>query len=84
MFKFIVKKLFKIIFNYCLKTGEIPDLYKEGSLSLIYKNGDPYDLINYRPITLLNTQYKIFSSIITKRLTEFFEKNKFFFPFIIQ
>lgn len=32
--------------------------------------------MNYRPICLLNTQYKIFSSIITERLTVYVDLRK--------
>ena len=32
---------------------------KQGVLSLLYKKGDPENLENWRPISLLNTDYKI-------------------------
>ena len=40
----------------------------EGCMSPIYKKKDPDDIANYRPITLLNTDYKIFTKAISMKL----------------
>lgn len=42
---------------------------REGIISLVHKKGDPKDLSNYRPITMLCVDYKIISKVITNRLT---------------
>jgi hypothetical protein len=40
--------------------GFLPEDPTEGTIALIYKNkGDPRDMRNYRPITLLQVDYKI-------------------------
>ena len=39
-----------------------------GMISLLYKNGEREDIKNWRPITLLNADYKICSKILAERL----------------
>ncbi|KAM9964318.1 hypothetical protein ACTFIW_004074 [Dictyostelium discoideum] len=59
------------LFNHFLDKG-IPSQFKQGVLITIYKNkGDPNLLDNYRPITLLNVDYKIYSKIINNRILRF-------------
>ena len=40
----------------------------EGCISPIYKKKDPENIANYRPITLLNTDYKIFTKALSLKL----------------
>ena len=42
----------------------------EANIASIYKTGDPTLLENYRPISLLNTIYKILTAIIKQRLDD--------------
>ena len=42
----------------------------EGCMSPIYKKKDPENIVNYRPITLLNTDHKIFTKALSLRLVE--------------
>ncbi|KAN0022219.1 hypothetical protein ACTFIU_004391 [Dictyostelium citrinum] len=62
------------LFNHFWK-NEIPTEFKQGIIIIIYKNkGDPNHLDNYRPITLLNVDYKIYSKIINNRIIKFLDK----------
>uniref|UniRef100_A0A669BP42 Reverse transcriptase domain-containing protein n=1 Tax=Oreochromis niloticus TaxID=8128 RepID=A0A669BP42_ORENI len=61
--------LMRTSFNYILKTGVIPPSWNEASISLIAKEGkDRLDCGNYRPISVLNQDYKIFTYILAKRI----------------
>ncbi len=62
------------LYNYCLMGGTIPGKWKEGQITLIYKKGPSWKPGNYRPITLLQNVYKIYSNLITARLTKYSEK----------
>src|SRR5690606_30489315 len=45
-----------------------PCTIKHSKLILLYKNGNPLKALNYRPITLQETIYKLFCNIVNKRL----------------
>ena len=56
------------VFNNILETKEMPARWKDGLLTIMFKKGDPEDIKNYRPLTLMNTDYKLFTSILMRRL----------------
>ena len=43
----------------------MPDSHKNATVKLLFKKGDHRSLKNWRPISLLNTDYKILSKILT-------------------
>ena len=51
-----------------------PDEWRRNVIFTIYKSGNPYQPKNYRPITLMNIIYKVYISIINRRLTDILEK----------
>ena len=55
--------------NYSLKNGALPDSLTQGVLSLLPKGDKPKQFLkNWRPITLLNVDYKLISSAIAARI----------------
>ncbi|CAH2092926.1 unnamed protein product [Euphydryas editha] len=64
------------LFNLILKTANTPTQWSESIIILLYKKGNPNDISNYRPISLLPTIYKLFSSIINRRISETLEKRQ--------
>lgn len=64
-----VTKALGLLFNKCLAEGITPSQWSNAIIITMHKKGDPTDLGNYRPISLLTHIYKIFTKILTKRLT---------------
>ena len=63
-----MKKLVINSLNEGFLKNELSVTQKQGVLSLIYKKGNPENIENWRPITLLNIDYKILTRILAKRL----------------
>lgn len=48
--------------------NEMSTTQYKGIITLVYKQGEREDLSNWRPLTLLNNDYKIITKIIAERL----------------
>lgn len=64
------------IYNKILESGKTPERWKEGRLHTLFKSGDATDCNNYRPIALLNLQYKILTKMLTNRIMKILEEEK--------
>ncbi len=61
------------IFNACFANGEMCDSMKTSNTRVIFKKGDRKSLKNWRPISLLNVDYKICSKALSVRLSKVLE-----------
>ena len=59
----------QILFNNILKYGVVPQNFKEALIVILFKKGNRSECKNYRPISLLSHIYKLFMTIIAKRIT---------------
>jgi len=66
------------LFNNLLISGIFPDSLKISIVSPIFKKGDPEELQNYRPISVLPLLSKVFEVILKDRLLSFLNHTNFF------
>lgn len=64
------------LYNLSLSSGVVPDRLKIANVTPVFKSGDPHDVTNYRPISLLTSFSKILEKIVNSRLLSFLETNK--------
>ncbi|GFV67428.1 retrovirus-related Pol polyprotein from type-1 retrotransposable element R2 [Trichonephila clavipes] len=57
------------IFNRIFELESVSLCWKTSKVALIYKKGDRDDIFNWRPVSLLNTTGKIFSSVVAGHLS---------------
>ena len=71
-----VKTLVTRSFNDSFQSGNLSYTQRQGVITLIHKGKDLTrdQLDNWRPITLLNTDYKILAKLLTQRLTNVITK----------
>lgn len=74
-----LSKILASTFNDSVASGIYPEHLKEAIVHPIFKGGDPTQLSNYRPISVLPSMNKIFENLLSTRLTKFLNKHKFFY-----
>ena len=69
----IIKNDLRRVLNSFLGGARMPAKFKAGLITLVPKQEPVNDIGNFRPISLLNSDYKIFTKIITTRLKPILE-----------
>ena len=64
--------IYEQLFNIIFETGIVPDNWLIGNIKPNYKNkGDKMDPKNYKPITILSCLGKLFTAVLSERLTKY-------------
>ena len=58
-----------LLFNSILKTGKVPQEFKDALIVILYKKGSMLDCDNYRPISLLSHLQTVHNSDCRLRMT---------------
>lgn len=64
------------LLNKINEKKELPSTWRTAPVTLIHKGGSKVDPLNYHPIALLTTAYKVYSHIINERLNDVLTKHK--------
>ena len=67
------------ILNLSLATGCFPDSWKIPRVAPIFKNGQPDDRSNYRPISVLPVLARVFEKLIHNQVYDYLNKNNHLF-----
>ena len=69
-----VSKPLVIIFKESLKTGQVPDDWREANVTPIFKKGKKNDPANYRPVSLTSICCKIMESLLKDKIVTHLNK----------
>ena len=61
-------------FNYCIDTGEFPQVFKHADITPVHKKKEKSGKTNYRPVSILPNNSKIYQKLIYNQLYDYFDK----------
>ena len=64
-----------MIYRLSLKTGQVPADWRHALVSPVFKKGEHYEPINYRPVSLTSIPCKILEHVLVSNLMKHFENN---------
>lgn len=72
IFKDLVSPLLLRAYHYALQSGTLAPSWRDATIVVIHKEGkDPAECQSYRPISLLNSDLRILTAILAKRVNKF-------------
>ena len=69
---YLIRKEFSLVLKHIFATNTLFSSQYNAILTLLYKKGVREDIRNWRPISLLNVDYKIITKILDERLKKFY------------
>ena len=63
------------IYQKCLETGSIPEIWKTANVLAIFKKGEKFKASNYRPVSLTCISCKMFEHIIVSNIMRHLDKH---------
>ena len=69
------------IFNNSMLKGKIPQSWKNAKVTPIFKAGDPTDVSNYRPISVIPVLMKVFERIVYDQLSTYLNDTKLLYEY---
>ena len=63
-----IEKSLADLFNTSIETSQFPDLWKFARVTPIFKEGDKAEMSNYRPISVLPVNARLFEQLIANKL----------------
>ena len=76
----VLQAVLTAINDLLTKKSKMPAKWKGGLIRLLFKKGDPTECRNFRPVVLLRAVYKLYTAILTDRLTRIAEKYHLLHP----
>jgi exonuclease III len=64
----VMAPLLARVYSAMGRTGQMPHTVLDGLITSLHKTGDRTNPANYRPITLLNTDYRVLAKVLANRL----------------
>ena len=80
-YKFVIDSLpvtsfyLTVCVNTSIVTGEYPSVWQHALVTPTFKSGDPDEITNYRPISILPVLSKIIEKVVANQLMEYLETN---------
>ena len=67
-----------IIFQTSVRTGTIPDPWRDANITAILKKDDKHVAGNYRPVSLTSIACKLLESFVRDSIVKYMKEKKFF------